>query len=140
MMRDRDRRIHADALRRHWRSNQARQFKRHAIILAGSIALGGLALPYLMLTPATMQATGTWYVARLKTWISSGTDADPGVMIGGGGERYEASARAVAAHPYFRRSADTVIAFVIRGCWLGFGAWLSGDRQSVVRDSGWQYL
>src|SRR3546814_20264059 len=47
-------------------------------------------------------------------------------MIGGGGERYEASARAVAAHPYFRRSADTVIAFVIRGCWLGFGAWLSG--------------
>ena len=126
MTRDRDQRIHADALRRHWRSNQARRFKRHAIILAGSIALGGLALPYLMLTPATMQATGTWYVARLKTWISSGTAADPGIMIGGGGERYEASARAVAAHPYYRRSVDTVIAFFIRGCWLGFVAWLSG--------------
>lgn len=126
MMRDQDRRIHADALRRHWRSNQARRFKRHAIILAGSIALGGLALPYLMLTPATMQATGTWYVARLKTWISSGTEAEPSVIISQGGERYEASARVVAAYPYYRRSADTVIAFFVRGCWLGFGAWLVG--------------
>ncbi len=37
-MRDRDQRIHADALRRHWRSNQVRRFKRHAIIFAASIA------------------------------------------------------------------------------------------------------
>ncbi|MDZ3833191.1 MAG: type IV secretion system DNA-binding domain-containing protein [Sphingopyxis sp.] len=125
-MRDRDQRIHADALRRHWRSNQVRRFKRHAIIFAASIALGGLTLPYLMLTPTTMQVTGTWYVARLKTWISRGTDAEPGVMITQGEERYEASARAVAAHPYYRRSADTVIAFFIRGCLLGFIAWLAG--------------
>ena len=57
MTRARDQRIHADALRRHWRSNQARRFKRHAIILAGSIALGGLFIAACMLAGVRRLAT-----------------------------------------------------------------------------------
>ena len=42
MSQHQDRRIHADALRRHYRFSQAKRFKRQAVIMMASVALGGL--------------------------------------------------------------------------------------------------
>src|SRR3546814_12435970 len=57
-------------------------------------------------------------------------------MVDYGGEQYEASARIVAAHPYFRDSAAATTSMIVRGLWLGLGGWLSGlilFRQAVAR-------
>jgi hypothetical protein len=45
MSHDSDRRTHADALRRHNRTNQTARFKRQAGIMLASIALGAIILP-----------------------------------------------------------------------------------------------
>ena len=81
MSRSPDRRIHADALRRHYRYSQTRRFKRHAAIMLSSIALGGLAAPYLLLDPRIMRATGTYYHAKVLTWFSGAAGGDPGMTI-----------------------------------------------------------
>lgn len=136
MSQHQDRRIHADALRRHYRFSQAKRFKRQAVIMLASVALGGLIVPHMMLPQLTMQATGTYYLAKAKTWFASGTTAEPGIMVDYGGEQYEASARIVAAHPYFQDSAAATTSMVVRGLWLGFGGWLSGlilFRQALAR-------
>ena len=126
MSRSPDRRIHADALRRHYRYSQTRRFKRHAAIMLSSIALGGLAAPYLLLDPRIMQATGTYYHAKVLTWFSGAAGSDPGVTIRYGGADYLVSARAVAAHGYYRHAASVTASFVKRGSMLGFVAWLAG--------------
>ena len=46
MSQDSDRRTHADALRRHNRSNQSARFKRQGGIMLASIALGAIIMPY----------------------------------------------------------------------------------------------
>src|SRR3546814_17013854 len=83
--------------------------------MMASVALGGLIVPHMMLPPRTMQATGTYYLAKAKTWFASGTTAEPGIMVDYGGEQYEASARIVAAHPYFRDSAAAPTSMIVRG-------------------------
>ncbi len=121
-----DRRIHADALRRHSRLSQAQRFKRQATIMLSSVALGGLAAPYMMLDPQTMQATRTFIQATAQAWFASGTTADPAMTISYDGADYAVSARAVAAHPYYRQSASATLSLIARGCWLGFAGWLTG--------------
>lgn len=121
-----DLRIHADALRRHYRYSQTRRFKRQVVIMVSSIALGGLVGPYVMLDPQTMQATGTYYQAKVLAWLASGTAADPEIRIRYEGADYLVPARAVAAHPYYRQSASFTASFMVRGSMLGFAAWLSG--------------
>ncbi|WP_447953182.1 type IV secretion system DNA-binding domain-containing protein [Sphingopyxis chilensis] len=121
-----DRRLHADTLRRHYRNSQTRRFKRQVAIMAASIALGGLAAPYLMLDPKILQATGTWHHAKLLTWFAGAAGGDPGMKIRDGETYYLVSARAVAGHAYYRQSASITYSFIIRGTLLGFAAWLSG--------------
>lgn len=121
-----DRRIHADALRRHNRLGQAQRFKRQAVIMLSSVALGGLATPYLLLDPQMMQATGIYIQATAKWWFASGTTADPAMTINYDGADYAVSARAVAAHPYHSQSASATLSLVVRGCLLGFATWLTG--------------
>lgn len=119
-----DRRLHAETLRRQHRYGQARRFKRQLAIMLSSIALGGLAAPWTMLDPQMMQATGTWHHAKILTWFAGGGDA--GMTIRHEGAGHLVSARAVAAHPYYRESARVTFAFVRRGGILGFAAWLAG--------------
>jgi len=136
MNRSPDGRIHADALRRHYRYSQTRRFKRHVAIMLSSIALGGLAAPYLMLDPGNVQATGTYYHANILTWFAGAAGGDPGMTIRQDGVDYRVSARAVAAHGYYRQSANVTVSFVKRGSMLGFVAWLSGLlllREAAVR-------
>ena len=121
-----DRRVHADALRRQRLGNQATRFKRQAGIMLASIALGAVGTPYLLLSPQTFQATGTYFAAKAKLWITSGVAADAPIRISFAGHSYEASARAVIAHPYYRQAAGTISGLVVRGGWLGFGSWLIG--------------
>jgi hypothetical protein len=121
-----DRRLHAETLRRHHRYGQARRLKQHAAIMLSSIALGGLAVPYMMLDPRIMQGSGTWHHAKLLSWFAGAGGGDPGMTIRHEGTDYLVSARAVAAHPYYRGAASVTHAFVMRGSLLGFAAWLSG--------------
>ena len=121
-----DRRIHADALRRHNRINQAARFKRQAGIMLASIALGAIATPYVMLDPQAMKATGTYYQAEAKAWISKGTVANPTIRISYEGREYDVPAHAVIVHPYYREAASAALSYTVRGCWLGFAGWLSG--------------
>lgn len=120
-----DRRLHAETLRRHHRYSQTRRFKRHVAIMASSIALGGLAVPYLMLDPRIVQAAGTYHHAKLLAWFAGGADGDPGMTIRYADGGYLVPARAVAAHRYYRQSASVTSSFVMRGSMLGFAAWLS---------------
>ncbi len=121
-----DRRVHADALRRQQLSNRATRFKRQAGIMLASIALGAIGTPYLLLSPQTFQTTGTYFAAKAKLWVTAGVAADAPIRISFAGHSYEASARAVIAHPYYRQAADTISGLVMRGGWLGFGSWLTG--------------
>src|SRR3546814_8671691 len=98
-----DRRLHADTLRRHYRYSQTRRFKRQVAMMAASIALGGLAAPYLMLDRKIMQATGTWHHAKLLTWFAGADGGDPGMKIRDGQTDYLVSPRAVAGHAYYRQ-------------------------------------
>lgn len=119
-----DRRLHAETLRRHLRYSQTKRFKRQAAIMLSSIALGGLAAPWLMLGAPVMEATGSWYHAKLLTWFAGG--GDPGMTIRHEGADHLVSARAVAAHPYYQEAASVTHAFVLRGGLSGFAAWLWG--------------
>jgi hypothetical protein len=121
-----DRRVHADALRRHSRLNQTQRLKRQIVILLVSVALGGIAYPSLLLDRQTVAATGTYLRARAKILLVSGAIADAPLQISYEGREYEASARAVAAHPYYRGSAHATLTLIVRGCWLGLLAWLLG--------------
>lgn len=121
-----DLRMHAEALRRQYRYSQTRRFKRLAAIMLSSIALGGLAAPYLLLDAQITRATGTYYQAKVLAWFAGDGGADPGVKFRYQGADYRVPARTVAADPYFRLRADTAASFVTRGSVLGFAAWLAG--------------
>lgn len=120
-----DRRLHAETLRRHLRFSQARRFKRHIAIMLSSIALGGLAAPYLMLDPHIVQDSGTHYHAKILSWFA-GSRGDPGIVIHYEGRDYLTPARTVAADLYFVRRASITRSFILRGSLLGFLAWLAG--------------
>lgn len=120
-----DRRAHADALRRHNRNNQATRLKRHSGVMLASIALGAIATPYMMLDQQTMQAAGTYAVAKSKLWFSQGTVVDPAITIRQDGQAYAVPARAVVAYRYYSVAAHRTLGYATWGCWLGFGGWLA---------------
>ncbi len=120
-----DRRAHADALRRHNRNNQTARFKRQTGIMLASIVLGAVATPYVMLDQQTMQATGTFGLAKAKLWFAQGTVADPDIRLIQDGQAYTVPARAVVAHRYYDEAARGSLVYATWGCWLGFGGWLA---------------
>ncbi|MFO1254764.1 MAG: type IV secretion system DNA-binding domain-containing protein [Sphingomonadaceae bacterium] len=120
-----DRRAHADALRRHNRNNQAARLKRQSGVMLASIALGAIATPYMMLDQQTMQAAGTYAVAKSKLWFSQGTVVDPAITIRQDGQAYAVPARAVVAYRYYSVAARRTLDYATWGCWLGFGGWLA---------------
>ena len=117
-----DRRLHAEMLRRQLRHGQVRRFKRQLSVLLGSIAIGGLGAPWLLLDPPTLQSSGAWYQAALRSWLAGG---DPSTTIHHAGADYQVSARAVAAHPYYRSAARVASRLALRGAAAGFAGWLS---------------
>ena len=120
-----DRRAHADALRRHNRNNQAARLKRQSGVMLASIALGAIATPYMMLDQQTMQAAGTYAVAKSKLWFSQGTVVDPAITIRQDGQAYAVPARAVVAYRYYSVAAHRTLGYATWGCWLGFGGWMA---------------
>ncbi|MGV3730571.1 MAG: type IV secretion system DNA-binding domain-containing protein [Sphingopyxis sp.] len=77
-----------------------------------------------MLDPRVMQATATYYRAKTLAWF--GAQSDPGMTIRHEGNDYLVSARAVAGHRYYRRSASITLSFVMRGAMMGFAGWMAG--------------
>jgi type IV secretory pathway TraG/TraD family ATPase VirD4 len=121
-----DRRIHADALRRRSRINQAARFKRQTGIMLAAVALGAVSASYVMLDRQALQATGIYYQAKAKTWFATGTGANPTITISYDGADYSVYAHAVIADPYYRQTASATLSLIVRGCMLGFAGWLSG--------------
>lgn len=120
-----DRRIHADALRKQQHGSIATRLKRHAIAMLASIALGGMAGPYLLLPPDTIAATGTYQWARIKLWAVSTWASDTAVDVRRGNQiDKDRSARQIIAHPYFRRRAHLVWTYAKWGSRVGFVGWL----------------
>ena len=118
-----DRRLHAEMLRRQGRYSQTRRLKRHLAIMLSSVALAGLGSPWLMLSTPALQSSGAWCRAKILIWFA--TSHDPGMTIRHEEADYRVSARALAAHPYYRRAAQVSGGLVLRGGAAGFGAWLS---------------
>lgn len=126
MMQHHDRRIHADALRRQHRGNQWSRFKRQAGAMLATVALGAVAVPYVMLDQDRKDAIAAYSVARAKLWLASGTFADAEVSVRIDGQTYPGrSAHAVIAHPLYRQSVEIAYADAKRGGAFGFAAWLS---------------
>ncbi|WP_420607568.1 type IV secretion system DNA-binding domain-containing protein [Novosphingopyxis sp.] len=144
MNHDSDRRTHADAVRRHSRTNQFTRFKRQAGVMLASIALGAIVTPYAMLDTEVFRAAAIYQYAGAKKWFAEGTIANPTVIIRVDGARYAVPTHAVIAYPYYRDSNRTVISKFGIGACLGFVGWLAGlillrgvaarRREAALRD------
>lgn len=122
-----DRRIHADALRQQYRKSQWDRFKRHCVIMASSVALGAVAVPYIMLDQDRTDAIAAYATAKAKLAVTFGRNADAPISIRFQGQTLEGkSATATVAHPYYRQSVHLAFAYAIHGAQFGFAAWLSG--------------
>lgn len=119
-----DRRIHADALRRHHRLSQWQRFKRQVGVMLASIALGAIGAPYAMLDKDEQWAIGVYAYARGALWIAPGPD--PAINVTYEGAQYRVPARAVVADRYYRGSVARVQSLSGKGVLLGFVGWLSG--------------
>ncbi len=122
-----DRRIHADALRQQYRKSQWDRLKRHCVVMASSVALGAVAVPYVMLDEDRTDAIAAYATARAKLAVTFGRNADAPISIRFQGQTLDGkSARATIAHPYYRQSVNLTLSYMIRGAQFGFAAWLSG--------------
>ena len=144
MSHDSDRRTHADAVRRHNRTNQFTRFKRQAGIMLASVALGAFITPYAMLDTDVFRAAVIYQYAGAKTWFSEGTIANPTVTIHVYGADHDVPASAIISHPYYRNCNHAVISKFGIGAWLGFAGWFVGlillrgiaarRREAALRD------
>ncbi len=122
-----DRRIHADALRQQNRKSQWDRFKRHCVVMASSVALGAVAVPYVMLDADRMDAIAAYATAKAKLAVTFGRNADAPISIRFQGQTLDGkSARATIAHPYYREAVSLALSYMARGAQFGFAAWLSG--------------
>ena len=76
-----DRRIHADALRQQYRKSQWDRFKRQVGIMAASVALGAVAVPYVMLDEDRTDAIAAYATAKVKLAATFGRNADAPISI-----------------------------------------------------------
>ncbi|MGV7119181.1 type IV secretion system DNA-binding domain-containing protein [Sphingopyxis sp. 550A] len=123
MTQSNDRRIHADALRRHHRLSQWQRFKRQAGIMLASVALGSIGAPYAMLHKDEQWAIGVYAYARGALWIAF--SPDPAINVTYQGKQYRVPARAVVADRYYRGSISRLLSLSVKGGLLGFVVWLS---------------
>ena len=124
MIQSHDRRIHADALRRHHRLSQWQRFKRQVGVMLASVALGVVGAPYAMLDKDEQWAIGVYAYARGAVWIAF--DDDPAISVTYEGRQYSVPAGDVVAHPYYRGSVSRLLSLLVKGGLLGFVGWLSG--------------
>jgi hypothetical protein len=120
-----DRRIHADALREQRIGHHWKRFTRQLWIMGSSVALGAVAVPYVMLDQDRTDAITAYATAKVKLAVTFGRTADAPVSIRYQGRTYDnLSARATIAHPRFRQSVSLALSYMIWGGAFGFAAWL----------------
>lgn len=125
MTQSHDRRIHADALRRHHRLSQRQRLKRQVGIMLASIALGAIGAPYAMLDKDEQWAIGVFAYARGALWIA--LCPDPEIHVTYKGAQHRVPARAVVADDYYRGSVSCALDLSGKGGLLAFIGWLSGQ-------------
>src|SRR3546814_10654791 len=113
-----DRRIHADALRRHHRLSQWQRFKRQVGVMAAFVALGAIGAPYSMLDKDEQWAIGVYAYAQGALWIAF--SPDPVIIVTYEGSQYRVPARAVVADRYYRGSVSRALSLSGTGGLLGF--------------------
>ncbi|NQV95496.1 MAG: conjugal transfer protein TraD, partial [Sphingomonadales bacterium] len=126
MSNDSDRRTHADAVRRHNRTNQFTRLKRHAGIMLATVATGAFLTPYTMLETEVFRTAAIYQYAQAKTWFSEGTISNPTMVIHVDGSDYTVPTAAVIAYPYYRNGNKAVVSKFGIGAWFGFVGWLAG--------------
>ena len=144
MSHDSDRRTHADAVRRHNRTNQFTRFKRQTGIMLATVATGAFVTPYAMLDTEVFRTAAIYQYAQAKAWFSEGTIANPTIVVHVNGSDYTVPAAAVIAYPYYRNGSKAVVSKFGIGAWLGFSGWLAGlillrgvaarRREAALRD------
>lgn len=144
MSHDSDRRTHADAVRRHNRTNQFTRFKRQAGIMLATIATGAFLTPYTMLDTEVFRAASIYQYAQAKAWFSEGTITNPTMVVHVNGSDYTVPTAAVIAYPYYRNGNKAVVSKFGIGAWFGFVGWLAGlillrgvaarRREAALRD------
>lgn len=121
-----DRRIHSDALRRQNRRSQWDRFVWQFWIMVSSVALGAVAVPYVMLDQDGKDAIAAYATAKVKLAATFGRTADAPVSIRFQGQTYDnKSAQGVIALPYYREAVSLALGYVVRGAQFGFAAWLA---------------
>lgn len=126
MSHDSDRRTHADAVRRHNRTNQFTRLKKQTGIMLASVALSTIATPYAMLDTEVFRAAAIYHYAKAKIWFSEGMITNPVVTINVDGTDYAVPAKAVIEHSYYQDRDRAVISKIGIGAGLGFVGWLAG--------------
>lgn len=112
-----DRRIHADALRKHHRLSQWQRFKRQLGVMLASVALGVIGAPYAMLDKDEQWAIGVYAYA----WGAVGVafSPDPAINVTYEGRQYRVPARAVVVDPYYRGSVSRALSLSSKGGLFG---------------------
>src|SRR3546814_8371666 len=107
--------------------------------MASSVALGAVAVPYVMLDQDRTDAIAAYATARAKLAVTFGRDADAPISIRFQGQTLDGkSARATIAHPYYRQSVNLTLSYMIRGAQFGFAARSeehTSELQSLMRIS-----
>ena len=120
-----ERRIHADALHKQQQGRSLARFKRQAIAMLVSVAMGAMTLPCVVAGRDAIVATETCYWAEAKLWFTSAWARDAEVDVHIGDQVLPGrSARQIIAHPYFQRRTRQVWAWAKWGSALGFVGWL----------------
>ena len=119
-----DRRIHADALRKHHRLSQWQRFKRQLGVMLAAVALGVIGAPYAMLDKDEQWAIGVYAYARGAIWVAF--SPDPAINVTYEGRQYRVPARAVVVDPYYRGSVSRALSLSSKGGLFGLLGWLSG--------------
>ena len=122
-----DRRIHADALRRLRRRGQVQRFKRQAAMLLAGFFGGALGVPFMALTPTSLEAAGTYYRAAAQAQLMGNGGHDPRMVIRYAGADHAVSAHAVAAHPYYHGAATVLERLAAFGGLLGLTSAFAGS-------------
>jgi len=123
MIFDRDRRSHADALRRQRLSDQGYRLVRGLKIMAASIILGAFAAPYCVLSNAKLLDAATYGIAKSLNWFAEDLPKQPHLKITHRGVERSIPVNQLVELKRFQSAADLAFLKFWRGGLVAFIWW-----------------